>query len=156
VAVYAVGATVDFDWELAAVTVPAIVVAALAVTDPRARALRTRAVLPVAAALAAAGLLAYAGNARLSAAQDAARRGDFAHAQAEAKAALRWQPYSPQPWLVLGDVTHDADAYRHAVALDPADWLLWQRLASVESGRPRRLAEARAAQLNPLGGASGS
>jgi hypothetical protein len=156
IAVYAVGVTVDFDWELAAVTVPAIVVGALAVTDLRSRPLRTRVVAPAAAVLAVAGLLAYAGNARLSAAQDSARSGDFARAQDEARAALRWQPYSPQPWLVLGDVTHDANAYRRAVALDPADWLLWQRLASVESGRPRRLAEAKAAQLNPLGGPSGS
>jgi cytochrome c-type biogenesis protein CcmH/NrfG len=69
-----------------------------------------------------------------------------------ARAALRWQPYSPQPWLVLGDVTHDADAYRHATQLDPEDWLLWQRLAGVEHGQARRLAEARAAHLNPFGG----
>ena len=151
VAAYAVGVTVDFDWELAAVTVPAIVVAALAVADVRPRPLRARAVVPAAAALAVAGLLAYAGNARLSAAQDAAQRGDFARARADAQAALRWQPYSPQPWLVLGDVTHDADAYRRAVARDPANWLLWQRLAGVEHGRLRRLAEAKAAQLNPLG-----
>jgi hypothetical protein len=156
VAVYAVGVTVDFDWELAAVTVPAIVLAALAVSDARPRPLRARVVIPAAAAFAVAGLLAYVGNSRLSAAQDAAGRGDFAAAQSDARAALRWQPYSPQPWLVIGDVTHDAGAYRRAVALDPADWLLWQRLASVESGRLRRLAEAKAAQLNPLGGASGS
>jgi hypothetical protein len=152
VAVYAVGVTVDFDWELAAVTVPALVVAALAVTDAHARLLPTRVVAPVAAAVAGAALLAYAGNARLSAAQDAAQRGDFASAQSDARAALRWQPYSPQPWLVLGDVTHDAEAYRHAVARDPANWLLWQRLASAEHGRLRRLAQAKAAQLNPLGG----
>lgn len=157
VAAYGVAVAVDFDWELAAVTVPAIVIAALAVTDVRSRALRARVILPAAAALAVAGLLAYAGNVRLSSAQDAARRGDFARARADATAALRWQPYSPQPWLVLGDVTHEASAYRRAVALDPADWLLWQRLASVESGRLRRLAEAKAAQLNPLGAApSGS
>jgi hypothetical protein len=148
--------TVDFDWELAAVTVPAIVVAALAVTDVRPRPLRARVVIPVAAALAVAGLLAYAGNSRLSAAQAAAQRGDFVTAESDARAALRWQPYSPQPWLVIGDVTHDAGAYRRAVALDPADWLLWQRLASVESGRLRRLAEARAAQLNPFAAASGA
>lgn len=156
VAVYAVGVTVDFDWELAAVTVPAIVIAALAVTDVRPRPLRARVVVPAAAALAVAGLLAYAGNSRLSAAQAAAQRGDFVTAESDARAALRWQPYSPQPWLVIGDVTHSARAYRRAVALDPADWLLWQRLASAESGRLRRLAEAKAAQLNPFAAASGS
>jgi hypothetical protein len=152
VAAYAVAAAVDFDWEIAAVTVPALLVAALAVAPGRTRAAPLRAVVPVAAAVAVAALLAYAGNAKLAAAQDAARRGDTASAAADAAAARRWMPYSPQPWLVLGDVTHQAAAYRRATELDPADWLLWQRLAGAADGRLRRLAEARAAQLNPLGG----
>ena len=152
VAAYAVAAAVDFDWELAAVTVPALLVAALAVAPARARPAPLRAVVPVAAAIGVAALLAYAGNAKLAAAQTAARSGDFTRAAAEARAARRWMPYSPQPWLVLGDVTHDANAYRRATELDPADWLLWQRLAGVAHGQLRRLAEAKAAQLNPLGG----
>ena len=151
VAAFAVGAAVDFDWELAGVTVPAVIVAALAVAPARPRRVPTRVVVPAAAVLAVAAFLAYAGNAKLSSAQDAARRGDTARAAAEARAALRWQPYSPQPWLVLGDVTHDVQAYRRATELDPADWLLWQRLAGVAHGPLRRLAEAKAAQLNPLG-----
>jgi hypothetical protein len=151
VAAYAVGVAVDFDWELAGVTVPALLVAALAVAPARARPAPLRAVVPVAVALATAALLAYAGNAKLAAAQDAARRGDFTRAAAAARAARRWMPYSPQPWLVLGDVTHDVHAYRRATELDPADWLLWQRLAGAADGQLRRLAETKAAQLNPLG-----
>lgn len=155
VAAYAAGAAVDFHWELAGVTVPAVVIAALAVVrhesaDPA----PVRAVVPAAAVLAVAALLAYAGNARLATAQDAAQRGDFARARSAAEAATRWQPYSPQPWVVIGDVASSRSdrvaAYRHAVGLDPVDWSLWQRLANVSKGKLRRLAQAKAAQLNPL------
>jgi hypothetical protein len=155
VAAFAVGAAVDFDWELAGVTAPAVVLAALALADQAPARAPLRAVVPVAAALAAAALLAYAGNSRLAAAQDAAQAGRFGQAADDARAAHRFLPYSPDPWVVLGDVTHDPAYYRRAVALDPADWSLWQRLAGVSDGKLRRLAEAKAAQLNPLG-ASGS
>jgi hypothetical protein len=61
---------------------------------------------------------------------------------------------------VLGDVSpvraERVRAYRRATELDPADWSLWQRLAGVASAELRRLAEAKAAQLNPLGTTSGS
>jgi hypothetical protein len=155
VAAFAVGVAVDFDWELAAVTVPAIVIAALAVADvPRAR-LRLGVVAPVAVGVAAAAWLAYLGNARLASAQDAARRGDVARAQAEARSARGWMPWSPEPWLVLGDVRHDASDYREALRRDAADWEAWQRLAADSHGPLRRLAEAKAAQLNPIGARSG-
>jgi hypothetical protein len=151
VAAFAVGAAVDFDWELAGVTAPAVVLAALAVADAAPARASLRALVPVTAAVAAAALVAYAGSSRLSAAQDAARAGRFDDAVRDARAAHRWLPYSPDPWVVLGDVTHAPADYRRAVALDPADWSLWQRLASVSDGQLRRLAEAKAAQLNPLG-----
>jgi hypothetical protein len=158
VAAYAAGAATDFDWELAGATVPALILAGLAVAGPRRR--RALPVRGVAFAVGVAALLAYLGNVRLSSAQDAARRGDFPTAHVEARRALRWQPYSPEPWRVIGDVSsvraERVDAYRRAVRLDPADWSLWQRLAGVASGELRRLAEAKAAQLNPMGGASGS
>jgi hypothetical protein len=155
VAAFAVGAAIDFDWELAGVTAPAIVLAALALADRAPPRAPLRVVAPVAVALAAAALLAYAGNSRLTAAQDAAQAGRFTQAVDDARAAHRFLPYSPDPWAVLGDVTHDPAYYRRAVALDPADWSLWQRLAGASDGKLRRLAEAKAAQLNPLG-ASGS
>ena len=151
VGAYAVAATVDFDWELAGVTAPVILLGALAVAGPQPRRAPRRVLVPAATLVAVAAALAYTGNARLAAAQDAARRGDFARARSEAHAASRWMPYSPDPWIVIGDVTHDPAAYRRAIELDPADWILWQRLADVSSGQPRRLARARAAQLNPLG-----
>ncbi|HET8527527.1 MAG TPA: O-antigen ligase family protein [Gaiellaceae bacterium] len=157
IAAYAAGAAVDFHWELAGVTAPALILVGLAVADPRRR--RPLPVRGLALAVGVAALLAYLGNARLSAAQDAAQRGDFAAARSDAQAALRWQPYSPEPWRLLGDVSSSraerVDAYRRATELDPADWSLWQRLGGVARGELRRLAEAKAAQLNPLG-ASGS
>src|SRR5581483_2270694 len=64
VAAYAAGAAVDFHWELPAVTVPAILVAAVALPRGR-RAVPLGVAVPVLAVLVAAGVLAYAGNARL-------------------------------------------------------------------------------------------
>jgi hypothetical protein len=156
VAAFAVGAAVDFDWELAGVTAPAIVLAALAVADRAPPRVPRRALGPAAAVVAAAALLAYAGNSRLAAAQDASQSGRFSRAIDEARAAHRWLPYSPDPWAVLGDVTHDPAYYRRAVALDPADWSLWQRLAAVSSGRLGPRAAAEGAPRNPRGVCSGS
>lgn len=155
VAAYTVGAAVDFHWELAGATLPALLVAAASVSRGiRRRDVPLRVVVPACAVLAAAAVLAYAGSSALSAAESAAQRGAFAAAQADARTALRWQPYSPEPWLLLGDTAPSraervAD-YEHATRLDPAGWPGWQRLASVASGPLRRLAEAKAAQLNPL------
>lgn len=158
VAAFAVAVAVDFDWELAGVTLPVVVAAAAAVSEGRPRRdVPARALVPVCAVVVAAAVLAYAGNAALSDAESAAQRGDFAAARSHARAARRWQPYSPEPWVVLGDTSTGAgrlDAYRRAVELDPKDWSLWQRLADAANGQLRRLARAKAAQLNPL--ASGS
>lgn len=146
-AAYAAGAAVDFDWQLAGVTLPVVVVGAIAVGRSRER-LEVR---PVAAALLVAAVLAYLGNAHLAAARDAARAGDFSRARTEASAAARWQPFSAQPWLVYGDAGGDpVVAYRKATQLDPASWTAWSRLAGVADGQLRRLAQAKAAQLNPM------
>lgn len=147
---YAVGAAVDFHWELAGVTGPAILIASTAFSAPVSR--RSAAVLtPLVAALAAAGVLAYAGNARLDAAQSALRVNDRARAVAQAHDALRFAPYSAAAWEVVGDATGSAASYRRALELDPSDWSLWSKLATVERGEPRRLAQQEAARLNPFG-----
>jgi tetratricopeptide (TPR) repeat protein len=100
--------------------------------------------------LTAAALLAYAGDARLAAAEAALARGDRVRAAAEARAALRWAPFSSDAWRVIGDAESSAAAYRRGLDLDPANWLLWERLAGVSKGEQRRHAEREAALLNPL------
>jgi hypothetical protein len=147
---YAVGAAVDFHWELAGVTAPAILVASTAFPALRRRR-SAAAAAPVLVALVAAGVLAYAGNARLASAQSALRAHDPARAVAQARDALRFAPYSAAAWEVVGDASASAAAYRRALALDPNDWSVWAKLAAVTKGESRRLAQHEAARLNPFG-----
>ena len=151
VAAYAVGAAFDFHWELAGVTVPAVLVAASAAVGGGGRLLPRTATVPAFVALTAAAVLAYGGTSRLVAAQAALRVGDERRAVAAAHSALRLAPFDAAPWAVIGDATGDPAAYRRALALDANDWSLWARLARVSKGAPRRLAEREAARLNPLG-----
>ncbi|MCW2977640.1 MAG: hypothetical protein JWM06_2921 [Actinomycetia bacterium] len=143
---YVLAAAVDFHWELAGVTAPAIVLAASTTVhaEPREGFVRTRSVVPVLAALTAAGVLALAGNAALS--------------QGNAQRALQFAPYSAQAWKLLGesrrangDIAGAVRAYRRAVELDPNDWSAWRSLAGLLKGEPRRSALAEAARLNPFG-----
>jgi tetratricopeptide (TPR) repeat protein len=143
---YVLAAAVDFHWELAGVTAPAIVLAATATVhaEPREGFVRTRYVAPALAALTAAGVLALAGNAALS--------------QGNPQRALRFAPYSAQAWKLLGesrrangDIAGAARVYRRAVQLDPNDWSAWRALAGLLKGEPRRSALAEAARLNPFG-----
>lgn len=145
---YDAAAAVDFHWELAGVTAPAILLAASAAVHAESAAvvMRHRLVVPALTAFAAAGVLALAGNTALE-------RGN-------PERALRFAPYSSSAWKLIGaarggegDRAGAARAYRRALALDPNDWSAWVALAEVTSGEPRRSARAEAARLNPLGGA---
>ncbi len=161
---YDVHAAVDFDWELAGVTLPAVLLGAAAAVhaDPELGPLgpRPRRAAAVSlAALAAAAILALAGSSRLAAAQAAESSGRFASAVADARSALRYAPWSADAWRVIGESRLAAgdrpgarEAFRSAVRLDPNDWTAWLELAQVSTGEPRRSAEAEAARLNPLGG----
>lgn len=150
VTAYAVGAAVDFHWELAGVTVPVVILGAAAASVPRPDRSSVRA-LPVLIPLIAATVLAYAGNERLATARDALSSGDDVRAAADAHSALRFAPFSAEAWEVIGDATRSAAAYRRGISLDRNDWNLWFQLAAVSSGEPRRLAEREAARLNPFG-----
>ncbi len=140
---YVLAAAVDFHWELAAVTAPAIVLAASATVhaDPETGTVRNRYVVPVLAALAVAAVLALAGNTALQAGNP--------------PRALRFAPYSSAAWKAIGasrrasgDVAGAAIAYRRAVELDPNDWQAWSALAAVSNGRaaPPRVGGGGAAQ----------
>ncbi len=161
---YDVHAAVDFDWELAGVTLPAVLLGAAAAVqaDPEREPLRARSrrsLIIALAVLSAAAILALAGSARLAAAQAAESSGRFDVAVADARRALRYAPWSADAWRVIGearlaagDRTGARDAFRSAVRLDPNDWSAWVELAHVSTGEPRRSAEAEATRLNPLGG----
>jgi O-antigen ligase len=159
-----VHAAVDFDWELAGVTLPAVLlgVSAAVHVDPpgapmHARSRRVTGVVLVVVTVAA--VLALAGNERLASAQSAEAAGRFPAAVADARDALRYAPWSADAWrvigeslLVQGDRAGAAAAFRSSTSLDPNDWETWSELAGVSTGEPRRAAEAEAARLNPLAG----
>ena len=96
------------------------------------------------------------GNAAIAKAARAADRGDSAHAVTQARRAKAWNPWSYQPWQLLGDVQlarGDLQAarqsFRTAITKDTANWNLWLELAQASKGYARRQALARAAELAP-------
>jgi O-antigen ligase len=163
---YLVHAAVDWDWELSAVTVTALVSGLLLIVlarDGRAPLLRgvPRAVLVGALLLPLAGFSLYTliGNRRLADASEAAAAGDWRHAAAEARSAVDWLPWSAGAWHALAA----ADAarglrrravveMREAVERSPNQWSLWYDLGNVATGVERRQAYARARELDPREG----
>jgi O-antigen ligase len=152
-AAYTAHAAQDWDWEVPAATVPAIVCAvALLVADrrPSGQPLRLRtAGAVVAGVLAALTLAAYAGNRALEVAETGS--------DASARRAARLQPWSAQPWRVLGEaqlaageVEQARETFLDALDRDDGDWELWLDLALASEGAERDRALARAQELNPL------
>ena len=152
-AAYTAHAAQDWDWEVPAVTVPAIVCAvALLVADrrPSGQPLRLRtAGAVVAGVLAALTLAAYAGTRALEVAETGS--------DASARRAARLQPWSAQPWRVLGEaqlaageVEKARETFLDALDRDDRDWELWLDLALASEGAERDRALARAQDLNPL------
>jgi O-antigen ligase len=151
-AAYTAHAAQDWDWEMPAATVPAIVCAvALLVADrrPSGPPLRLRTVgAVVAGVLAVMTLAAFAGNRALEVAETGS--------DSSARRAARLQPWSAQPWRVLGEAqlaAGDAAAARRtfldAIDRDDSDWELWLDLALASEGSERDRALERAKQLNP-------
>ena len=154
---YDVGAAVDFHWELAGVTVPVVLLGATAVVhaSKRGRDVSRAVTVPVFARAHGGGAPRLRGRGaacRPRRMHCVAAIGSVPSRKREARSAFA--PFSSAAWGVIGDAESSAAAYRRALALDPNDWSLWARLASVSKGEPRRLALREAARLNPL--ASGS
>jgi O-antigen ligase len=162
--VFLVHAGTDWDWELPAVTLAALLCAgSLVVGDRRsgrAAAARLRGAAVAAAvaagALAGVGLL---GNSALGSADSALKAGAWRDAAADANRARTWMPWSPQPWVALGRAELGAGSgaaarasFEKAVSMDSADWALWVDLARVTRGAEQRHALRKALALYPRAG----
>jgi hypothetical protein len=163
---FLVHALVDWDWEIPAVTLTALMCGgAILLTGRRDGGTRPLS-LPVrgvavaatvlVGALAAIGLV---GNSAVRASDAARRAGDWDRAASEARTARTWQPWSPRPWLALGEaqlgagLVADARAsFRRAASIDPGDWSVWYELARASTGPARIRALERAVALYPRSG----
>jgi hypothetical protein len=161
---YLVHALIDWDWEMPAVTLAGLFcgLAVILAAHPldRGSPVRLRVRLAAAGAMVGLTLLAFVGllgNALLSASSAAARVGNWTAAEAEARDAMRYAPWSGEPWRRLGEAqlgSSDAAAaqvnFRTAAAKAPHDWTVWFELAIASDGRRRTFALRQAAMLNPL------
>jgi tetratricopeptide (TPR) repeat protein len=158
-------ASFDWDWEMPAVTVLALVCGTATLKAASAGgagafrpgrwpvvSLAVVGTCGVAIALA----LGLVGNVALARSASAARAGDWASAQRLGRTAARWQPWSAEPYYLLGEAElaaghNDAARQRFLEALDrdSQDWRTWYELARVApASRQRAVFEI--ARLNPL------
>lgn len=158
---YLAEAGVDWQWELPAVSLAGLAAGATLVVSVEPEALsRTvvRAGLAFALPLCALAVVFVIGNGALQTADRALRDGEWAHAEREARRAVRWGPWSSEARRMLGEALlaqGDFDAargaLRSAVDRDPQNWRLWFDLARASAGEEQRRVLARAAMLNPRG-----
>jgi Flp pilus assembly protein TadD len=125
--------------------------------SPLSRGLRIALVVLV-LGLAAGAFVGVIGNEPLAAARRAAEAGNWREAERQARKAMRWMPWSSEPWQVageaqvaLGELETARATLRTAIDKDPDDWELWLDLSLASKGRERREAASRALRLNPLG-----
>lgn len=161
-AAFLLHAGVDWDWELAGVTLTALLIGCLLLATNRpdreiALGPRLRyggvGIAVVLAAGAAAGLL---GNLPLGRSHDDTAAGRYAHALTEAVKAERWMPWSPAPWIAageaeiaLGDRAAALVSLRRAAAKDDREWRIWLDIALASRGQARAQALAKATSLYP-------
>jgi O-antigen ligase len=155
-------AGVDWDWELPGVTLVALIsgVSLFAAARPErlgpsSLPLRASAVALV-LALSALAFVSVLGNVPLGRSREALDESRWSEAANQARAAHRWAPWSSEPLRLLGESelgTGHSDraraSFRAALDRDPETWQLWVDMALASSGAERRLALARARQLNP-------
>jgi hypothetical protein len=163
-AAYLVHAAVDWDWEVPAVTVPAIFCAAVLLAwnrpdePPWLTGRRRGLTLALLAPLAAVALVAHVGNRAAAASIAATEAGDPARGVAEAKRAATWAPWSEEAWQLRGEAElelgEDGAARRslaRALEKNPESWSAWFDLAVASRGEERDRALDRAKTLNPRG-----
>ena len=157
---YLLHASVDWDWEVPAVTLAALFCAAALLASRRSALLTGRArvtALALAAPVLAIALVMHVGNRATAASIAAIDRGDPDRALAQAQRAIDWAPWSDEPWQLRGEaellVEDDAAArksLKRALELNPESWSTWLDLAVASSGTGRTQALAQVKRLNPL------
>lgn len=156
-------AGVDWDWEVPAVTIPALFCASVVLaaarparSAPLAGRSRGTALVLLTPVLVVA-LVAHVGNRAAAASVDAVEAGEPERALADARRAIRWAPWSEEPWqlrgeaeLLLGDDAAARASLRRALELNPESWSAWLDLAIASDGDERHRPLERAMRLNPL------
>lgn len=156
-------AAIDWDWEMTSVTLAAfgcgvalLLAARGADAPPLARRARVPAVA-VAVLLAAVAIAGYVGNQASASASNALDAEHLPAAAADARQARTWEPWSPEPWRLLGEaqlqqgrVGEARSSFQRGLQEDRRDWELWLDLALVTQGSERQAAIGRVAALNPL------
>ena len=165
---FLVHAAVDWDWEVTAVTMSALLcgIAVLAAgrrpqRDERSLVLPLRfTVLAATAALGALAFVGLVGNLALASSTHAAARSDWQKSASQARRASDWAPWSSDAVDLLGQAQlHQglnggaAASFRHAIAKDPGRWDFWLDLYAATSGRQAAHAFRQAYTLNPRGDA---
>jgi O-Antigen ligase len=157
-------ATVDWDWQLPAVTLctlalgTTLIIAARRSTDAHVVTARLRwTTIPLTLGLIAFVFAAQVGHNALAAAERAANHGDYRAALADARSARSWLPWAASPWqrigeaqLASGEPAAAKSSLREAIRLDRSDWSTWLDLALTSTDGDRRRALAQVACLNPL------
>ena len=163
-AVYLVHAVADWDWELAGVTLAAVLCGLACLLAAREEASRRRSPFALRAGLGAAvtvlgaaALLGLIGNTALGASDSAASAGNWKSAESHARTAIRWQPWSAAGWQQLGEAQLGAGdragaqrSLQKAIAKDPNDWVTWLDLVAATRGDAQTNALVQASRLNPL------
>jgi tetratricopeptide (TPR) repeat protein len=161
---YIVHAGIDWDWELPALTLTALLcgtgmLAAARRDEPLLRLgtwARSGAVVGT-LAVAAVVFVSLVGNIAIAGSDAAAEDANWSKAASEARKAKRWAPWSSEPWQRLGeahlgreDFVRAESDFREAIEREPNDFELWLDLARATDGAERAAALAHAHELNPL------